>query len=115
VQQNANTNSDFRPLLQSEIETAKSLGHPLSEEFLLADGVADIFAGTDTTSTALILTLREIFLNQDVYTKLHEELKRVMPTPTTTPRLVELEGLPYLTACVKVSAHTQTSPSIWQN
>jgi cytochrome P450 len=108
VQQNSNPNSDFRPLLQSEIETAKSLGQPLSEEFLLADGVADIFAGTDTTSTALILTLREIFLNQDVYAQLHKELKQVMPTPSSTPRLVELEGLPYLTACVKESAHMRT-------
>lgn len=86
----------------SEIETATSQNETLSQDFLIADGLADIFAGTDTTSTALILTIRQILLNQAIYDRLHEELKIALPTINTPPDLVKLEALPFLSACVKV-------------
>jgi cytochrome P450 len=86
----------------SEIETSSSQNETLTQEFLIADGLADIFAGTDTTSTSLILTIREILLNTAIYDRLHEELKTVLPTIETPPDLVKLESLPFFSACVKV-------------
>ena len=86
----------------SEIETASGQSETLTQDFLIADGLADIFAGTDTTSTALILTIRAILMNKAIYNKLHAELKIAMPTIDTPPDLVKLEELPFLSACVKV-------------
>lgn len=96
--------SNFQPLLQAEREASIVQSYPLTEDFLIADGLADIFAGTDTTSTTLTLTLLQIFTNGTIYDRLHQELKEAMPGPDGTARLCDLESLPYLSACVKVSA-----------
>lgn len=96
----------FQPLLQSEQDAAEKLGAPLSKDFLIADGVADIFAGTDTTSTTLTMTLLAIFASKPIYDKLHEELKTIMPDQYTIPSLPQFEALPYLSACVKVRCST---------
>ena len=63
---------------------------------------------TDTTSTALTFTLREIFSNDAIYNRLHEELKTMMPRASTVPSLTELEQLPYLSACLKEGLRIST-------
>ncbi|MCJ1301335.1 hypothetical protein MMC08_004134 [Hypocenomyce scalaris] len=100
-QKDKEDSNGFKPLLMSEIETASGQSETLTQDFLIADGLADIFAGTDTTSTALILTIRAILMNKAIYNKLHAELKIAMPTIDTPPDLVKLEELPFLSACVK--------------
>lgn len=86
----------------SELQAAEALQRPLSKDFLLAEGVGSIFAGTDTTSTMLYLTFRELCLHGEMYERLHQELKLAMPVLSVQPRLIDLEALPYLSACVKV-------------
>lgn len=93
----------FQPLLQSEQQAGLNLNAPLSEEYLLADGVANIFAGTDTTSTTLTMTLREIFSTPRIYNRLLTELRDALPTWESSPSMAQLESLPYLSACVKVT------------
>lgn len=92
----------FTPLLVAELKAAQIQQYPISKGFLVADGLGDIFAGTDTTSTTLTMTIREIFRDPTIYTRLHEELQTKLPSTMTTPTLTELEKLPYLSACVKV-------------
>lgn len=93
----------FKPMLMSEIQAAEAQQHPLSRDFLLAEGVGGVFAGTDTTSTMLYMTFRELCMHKDMYERLHEELKTAFPSLSQPmPGLIELEGLPYLSACVKV-------------
>ncbi|KAJ5626406.1 hypothetical protein N7510_002715 [Penicillium lagena] len=96
-----NHDTGFQPLLQAEHAASITQNYPLSKDFLIADGLADIFAGTDTTSTTLTLTLNEIFSNSMVYGRLHAELKRAIPNLSDTAELSNLESLPYLAACVK--------------
>lgn len=86
----------------SELQAAEAQQYPLSKDFLLAEGVGGVFAGTDTTSTMLYLTFRELCLHKEMYERLHEELKVALPNPAVKPNLIELEGLPYLSACIKV-------------
>ena len=108
AQNTAKTNrpSGFLPLLQAEMEASVAQSYPLSRDFLYADGVNDIFAGTDTTSTTLTLTLLEIFSNQAIYDRLHQELVEAMPKAAEIASLSKLESLPYLSACCKVRPHT---------
>jgi cytochrome P450 len=89
-------------MLMSEIEVSEVLNHELSRDFLLAEGVGGAFAGTDTTSTMLNMTFRELCLNSDMYDQLHEELKEAFPSLEQSPTLNELEALPYLSAYIKV-------------
>jgi hypothetical protein len=80
----------------SEIESSSSQNKTLTQDFLIAEGLADIFAGTGTTSTSLISTIREILLNQAIYDRLHEELKTALPTIETPPDLVNPKASPFL-------------------
>jgi cytochrome P450 len=90
----------------SEIESSSSQNKTLTQDFLIAEGLADIFAGTGTTSASLISTIREILLNQAIYDRLHEELKTALPTIETPPDLVNPKALPFLPACVHVRVPT---------
>ncbi|EAW12902.1 cytochrome P450 [Aspergillus clavatus NRRL 1] len=60
-------------------------------------------AGTDTTARALAVASFHLMQNQDVLRTLREELKRVMPTPTTSVSWLQLEQLPYLSGVVNES------------
>lgn len=92
---------DFQPLLQSASQASISQNQPLSRDFFVSDGLANIFAGTDTTSVTLTLTILEIFCNNAIYTRLHDELRTAIPQSRGLIGLAELEALPYLTACIK--------------
>ncbi len=61
------------------------------------EGLIVLLAGTESTARALALAAFYIY-HQDkpLVTKLREELRSVMPTPTTEPSLTQLEQLPYL-------------------
>ncbi len=93
--------NEFQPLLQSAMKASVAQHQPLSQDFFVSDGLANIFAGTDTTSVTLTLTLLEIFCNDAIYTRLHSELRTAIPQKSGLIDLAELEALPFLTACIK--------------
>ncbi|KAK7897458.1 hypothetical protein LTR67_005347 [Exophiala xenobiotica] len=101
AEEQKDSDDQFRPMLMSEIQAAEVQQQQLSRDFLLAEGVGGVFAGTDTTSTMLYLTFRALCMNKEIYEKLHEELKSALPNQAVTPKLIDLEAMPYLTACVK--------------
>lgn len=92
----------FTSLLAATRIAAAKQNIQLPLAWLHSEGVGTVFAGTDTTSTTLTLTMLEIFGRPEIYNRLHAELKEAMPDPTTTISVTKLEGLPYLSACVKV-------------
>ncbi|KAD6119357.1 hypothetical protein R6Q59_025398 [Mikania micrantha] len=64
--------------------------------------VTELFvAGTNTTTTALVWAMTEIVKNQDVMTKIQEEVKREITSDKI--QVSQLPKLPYLQACVKES------------
>lgn len=92
----------FTSLLSATRIAAAKQNIQLPLAWLHSEGVGTIFAGTDTTSTTLTLTMLEIFGSPEIYDQLHAELKEAMPDPTASISLTQLEALPYLSACVKV-------------
>ncbi|RHZ43927.1 cytochrome P450 [Aspergillus thermomutatus] len=59
-----------------------------------------LIAGTETTSRALTLTAFYLAREPELWRKLREELRTVLPTPTSTATWAQLEQLPYLTGVV---------------
>jgi cytochrome P450 len=72
---------------------------PLEERSLQRlqdEGLLLLSAGTETTARALTMASFHIANDAEVRNQLRAELKRVMPTPTSTVTWTELEKLPYL-------------------
>lgn len=53
-------------------------------------------AGTETTARAIALTIFHLINNGEMITKLRDELKTVLETPTSKASWTQLEKLPYL-------------------
>jgi cytochrome P450 len=53
-------------------------------------------AGTETTARAISLSMFHLINNKEMVTKLREELKTVLETPTSKASWTQLEKLPYL-------------------
>ena len=64
------------------------------------EGLLVLLAGTETTARVLATAAFYIYQNKALVTKLREELRPVMPTPTTEPSWTQLEQLPYLVRTV---------------
>ncbi|KAL3441784.1 cytochrome P450 [Aspergillus insuetus] len=60
-------------------------------------------AGTETTGRVLSLAAYYIYQDRAVLQRLREEVQTVLPTPTSTCALSELEQLPYLSAVISES------------
>jgi len=67
-----------------------------TEKRLAAEAGIFLGAGTETTARALSYISFQLLNNPSLLQKLRDELKTVMPTPDTLPRLSQLEQLPYL-------------------
>jgi cytochrome P450 len=67
---------------------------------LADEGEILIAAGSETTARTLTYTTFRVFNTPGVLTRLREELKTVMPHPTSTAKWSDLEQLPYLSAVV---------------
>ncbi|KAL2810298.1 cytochrome P450 [Aspergillus granulosus] len=65
-------------------------------------------AGTETTGRVLSLAAYYIYQDSVVLRRLRTELKDVLPAPTSTCALSELEKLPYLTAVISESLRLAT-------
>jgi hypothetical protein len=64
-------------------------------ERLTDEGVIILGAGSETTANNMALCLYHLSENPSVMRKLRDELKQVMPTPTSTASWTDLENLPY--------------------
>lgn len=60
-----------------------------------------LVAGTDTTASALALSLNHLLQQPKAYRKLQDEVRTVMPTLDCRPAVEELDALPFLDACIK--------------
>ena len=60
------------------------------------EGLIVLLAGTETTARVMATAAFYIYQNKALLTKLRDELRPVMPTPTTEPSWTQLEQLPYL-------------------
>ncbi|KAJ5675330.1 hypothetical protein N7462_008227 [Penicillium macrosclerotiorum] len=59
-----------------------------------------LLAGTETTGSTLTKAIYYLLENQDMWHRLQEELKQVIPSPKATAAWSDLEKLPYLTGVV---------------
>lgn len=85
----------FHGLLQSGLPKSE-----LTPRRLQGEGETLVAAGTLTTAHYLKSTIYHILTNQDVFWKLNEELKAIMPNPAKIPPFHGLDQLPYLNAVV---------------
>jgi cytochrome P450 len=60
------------------------------------EGLSLLAAGTETTSRVLAVASFHLLSDKTMWLRLREELKQVMPTPTSTATWAQLEQLPYL-------------------
>ncbi|KAJ5875447.1 uncharacterized protein N7473_012794 [Penicillium subrubescens] len=60
-------------------------------------------AGTETTSRIITIAMFYLSTNKPMLDTLRAELKRVLPTPTSSTTWVQLEKLPYLTGVIRES------------
>nr|BAJ04373.1 cytochrome P450 monooxygenase [Aspergillus oryzae] len=67
------------------------------------EGLLLISVGTETTARALTTACFHIASDDQLRTRLREELRTVLPTPTSSVTWSELEKLPYLTGTVNES------------
>ena len=60
------------------------------------EGLVILLGGTESTARALAVAAFYLYQNQPLVMKLREELRPVMPTPTTKASWTQLEQLPFL-------------------
>jgi len=89
--------SVFHHLLTSNIpESEKSTSR------LQAEAMVILIAGTFTGAHILAMIVYHALSDPSIERRLREELKVTMSSyPTRTPRVADLEGIPYLQACIK--------------
>lgn len=77
----------------------------LSDDLATAEAIDILVAGSDTTAFTLVCGVRHICSNPKVKMKLAAALKEKFPDsqPDSYPGMLNLESVPYLTACVKES------------
>lgn len=80
----------------------------LSKQYLAANGIGSIVAGTDTTGLALAVGIWAILSNESIRQRLQSDLKEIWQDRSTHPRLQDLEALPYLKACVQETLRLAT-------
>jgi cytochrome P450 len=73
-------------------------------ERLTDEGVIILGAGSETTANNMALCLYHLSENPSVMRKLRDELKQVMPTPTSTASWTDLENLPYFVGHLRLSS-----------
>lgn len=108
--------SQIRNLLSSDDQKAKSTSqetifsnmldsklppHELSQQRLQDEAVSVVGAGFETTRWALTVQSYSILANPCIYERLRQELIDAIPDPKCIPAWVELQKLPYLSACIE--------------
>ncbi|OAP56447.1 hypothetical protein AYL99_09626 [Fonsecaea erecta] len=98
----------FLPVLASIKEAGLRQNTQLPKQYLAANGIGSIVAGTDTTGFTLSVGIWAIFMNDKIRRRLHSDLKEVWHDRDAHPGLRDLEALPYLQACVRESLRLAT-------
>lgn len=83
------------------ISAATKASINITKDHLIEEGIVMFVAGTDTTAAALTITFHHLLQQPEVYQKLQEEIRAIMPTLDSRPTLEELDNLPFLNACVR--------------
>jgi len=60
------------------------------------EGLIVLAAGTDTTARVMSFALYSVYQDEGVLRRLRDALRKVLPTPTSTCALSDLEQIPYL-------------------
>jgi cytochrome P450 len=101
-QQSAESLQEKKSLSKSRETIFDALSDPkLPPEERTLDRLQDegniiLLAGTEASARALSVAAFHLLNNRSLLLKLREELKQVMPTPTSLPNWNQLEALPYL-------------------
>ncbi|OQU99446.1 hypothetical protein CLAIMM_05077 [Cladophialophora immunda] len=98
----------FLPVLVSVKEAGLRQNTQLSKQYLAANGIGSIVAGTDTTGFTLAVGIWSIFMNDKIRQRLHSDLKHMWHDRQVHPGLRDLEAMPYLQACVRESLRLAT-------
>ncbi|APA11943.1 hypothetical protein SS1G_05491 [Sclerotinia sclerotiorum 1980 UF-70] len=73
----------------------------MSKEYIEAESIDIMVAGSDTTATSLGYLVNAVLRNPDILQKLRAELDAGLPDKDANWPLLELEKFEYLTACIK--------------
>ena len=74
-------------------------GHKLTEQEVVAQMIAFILVGYDTSSNVLALTCYHLAIYPEMQEKVFEEIKDVCSSPDTCT-YDEINQMPYLEACI---------------
>ncbi|KAI0084580.1 cytochrome P450 [Irpex rosettiformis] len=99
------------PTIFNNLLDVKDGGRPPSLINLRDEALLMVFAGTDTSSTALTIGTMHILDRPDIHRKLNEELLQVWPNLSDRPTYEALDNLPYLKAVIKESL--RLSSGVW--
>lgn len=83
--------SIFDPLVDSSVPAGERTLQRLQDEGFMVFG-----AGAETTARVLSIASFYLASHKDISQRLRAELQELLPTPTSTANLVQLEKLPYL-------------------
>lgn len=79
------------------------LKHLNNDEWIIAEAMDVLVAGSDTTTFTLVVGVYHICKNPAIKKKLREALEAAIPDAGQVPNLQLLESIEYLTACVNES------------
>ncbi len=93
--------SETWTMFKNMISSAEKTSTVLTKEHLISEAIVMIVAGTDTTASALAVNLHHLLQQPEVYRKLQDEVRTVMPKLDSRPAIQDLDALPFLDACIK--------------
>lgn len=93
--------NDTWTMFKNMMLSAEKKSIKLGREQMISEGIVMIVAGTDTTAAAVAVTLHHLLQKPEVYRKLQDEVRTVIPTLDSRPPFQELDSLPFLDACIK--------------
>ena len=86
----------FSELLNSNLPPRE-----LTTERLMDEASGVVGAGIETTKWAMVVTVFHIINNPLILQRLRKDLEEAIPDPAQSPRLITLEQVPYLMACIE--------------
>jgi len=98
-------------LLAHLIQYRYAPGEPLTENEVLAESLAHLIAGSETTATTATYILWELSRRPDIVKAVRQEIDQVMPDSRLPPDILVLQALPYFSALIKEGLRIYTAAS----